>query len=306
MSPSPATLSVDSTALAGEGIFARVEAIGKGSSRTGWMLACCFAFLVHGGGGYAAHYLHDVHGFVQLVSDTVAARLTATVEIEDFPEPEPEPEVAEPEPEPEPEPEVAPPEPEPEPETVAPLPVAEEPPTDAAPPPAAAEAGQILAAEPDPSEPLDLTADGFITGSGTSFAGGKTASNGTSKKAVRDENARAGGVPGAKGKTEGARPAPAVDKSKPPGIPSGAFWKRCGFPAEALAEQIDEEVVVLVVVVGPDSKPVTVNVLKDPGYGFGARAKRCAMRGTFPAGRDKWGNPTTRATAPFRVRFVQD
>lgn len=304
MSPSPVPVPVEPAALAGEGIFARVEAIGKGSSRVGWLIACGFAFIVHGGGGYAAHYLHDVHGFVQLVSDTVSARLTATVDIEDFPEPEPE--VVEPEPEPEvaepePEPEVL----EPEPTPLAPVPSTEDAPTDEAPPPAAAEAGQILAAEPDPNEPLDLTADGFITGNGTSFAGGKTASNGTSKKAVRSSNARAGGVPGGKGKTEGARPAPAVDKSRPPGLPPAGYWDRCGFPPEAIAEQVDNLVVVMVIVVGANGKPTSVSVLQDPGYGLGPRAKRCAMRATYPVALDKWGKPTTMATPPIRVLFKQ-
>ncbi len=285
------------------GLFERVEAIGARSARPSWIAACVFALAVHaGGGGLAANRLHDLREFMGLVSADAERRLAASIEIDELEQP-PEPEL---EPEPEPEPEVSEPEPElPDPEPVAPLPMDESvPPSDEPPPPAAAEAGQILAAEPDPAEPLDLTADGFVTGPGTNFAGGKTASKGTSKTAVRDSRARATGVSGSNGKAEVAGPPP-VDKSRPAGLPTGN-WNSCPWPAQATAEQINNAVVRIVVVVGADGRPTSVNVVSDPGYGFGAMAQRCAMRFSYPVGRDKLGNPEglSYATVPSQIRTL--
>jgi periplasmic protein TonB len=279
------------------GLFERVEGIGARSARSAWLLSCIFAFAVHaGGGGIAANRFNDIDDFMGMVRREVNQRLAASIDIDQLEqaEPEPEPEVEEPEPEVE----------EPTPEPLDPLPVDEtQPPSDEPPPPAAAEAGQILAAEPDPTEPLDLTSDGFVTGPGTNFAGGKTASTGTSKTAVRDSRARAGGISGSNGKVDTAGGPPAVDKSRPAGLPVGANWNNCPWPAQAATEQINTAVVRVVVVVGADGSPTSVNVVSDPGFGFGGMAQRCAMRFKYPVGLDKMGNPTARPTPPFRIKF---
>src|SRR5260370_41667893 len=47
-----------------------------------------------------------------------------------------------------------------------------------------AQAGQVIARAPAPAEPLDFTND-FVTGSGSTFAGGTTAASGTSRSVVR-------------------------------------------------------------------------------------------------------------------------
>jgi protein TonB len=133
-----------------------------------------------------------------------------------------------------------------------------------------------------------------------------TAATGTSDKAVRDRRATGGGVEGSQGKKEEAKnPAPVIDKSRPAGLPVGANWKSCGFPPEADAEQINQAFVRVVVVVSASGTPTSVNVLSDPGYGFGRIAKRCAMRFKYPVGLDKMGNPTATATRPFMVRFTR-
>jgi protein TonB len=248
------------------------------------------------GGAGAATSLFDLSSFTNLVRANVTSRLEATVEVEP-PEPEPE-QAEEPEPDEEPEPEEALQAPEaPESETAV------EP--EAA--PAAAEAGKVLTSEPDPEEPLDLTGEGFISGTGTRFSGGVTTNDGTSTKAVRNLAARGDGVQGAQGKTEGARGTapPAVDKSRPAGLPPGANWNSCGFPPEADAEQINQARVRVVVVVGADGRPTSVNVLNDPGYGFGRIARNCAMRFTYPPGLDKFGNAAPRATRPFAITFTR-
>ena len=47
-------------------------------------------------------------------------------------------------------------------------------------------------------------AQGFVTGNSETYAGGVTANNGTSTKAVRNLGAAPGGVPGGTGNTPGA------------------------------------------------------------------------------------------------------
>lgn len=278
------------------------EAMGSGASvreRQADFGAMIIAFALHfGGGAEAATTLFDMSAFSSLVRSAVTTRLEASVDIEreeipKEPEPEPEPEEV-PEPE-EPKELEAPPAPE---EDVATPPEAA---------PAAAEAGKLLTSEPEPDEPLDLTGEGFISGTGTRFSGGVTTADGTSNKAVRNLAARGDGVPGAQGKTERAQGTapPAVDKSRPAGLPVGANWNACGFPPEADAEQINQARVRVVVVVASDGTPTSVNVLSDPGYGFGRFARNCAMRFKYPPGADKLGNPAPRATAPFSIVFTR-
>lgn len=183
----------------------------------------------------------------------------------------------------------------------APPPVAKanEPPP---PPPAAAQAGKVLTQEPDPNEPVDLTA-GFVSGTGDSYAGGVTQAGGTSKTAVTNLNARANGTPDGTGVPQVAPP-PAVDKSRAAGLLGSTDWNCSSFwPSEADSEQIDQALVTIQVLVGPDGKPVKVDIVKDPGHGFGLAARRCAMRERFQTALDSSGNPLTMQTKPFRVRF---
>ena len=88
------------------------------------------------------------------------------------------------------------------------------PPPDAqAKPPAAAEAGKVLTQEPDPDEPVDLTGEGFVTGTGDRFAGGVTNAQGTSKVAARSAQAAATGTGTGTGPV--APPAPRTRRSTP-------------------------------------------------------------------------------------------
>lgn len=285
------------------GLFERVGEVGAASERAGVGLGVVVALLLHGAATFfGATSLIDMRLFAERVRQEVIDELTTSYQVE-LEEPDateiekPEPELDEPEPEP-----LAPIETPPD----AQVPPPAEAVSDAEPaPPAAAEAGEVLTSEPDPAEPLDLTDQSFISGSGTRFAGGVTAGAGTSKKAVRHATARADGVVGSRGKSEGTgTPAP-VDRSKPAGLVSGVGWSDCGFPPEADAEQINQAAVQIVVAVSPDGSPQSVSVVQDPGYGFGRVAKRCAMRKRFEPGLDKWGRPSTRSTPPFNVRFTR-
>jgi protein TonB len=200
---------------------------------------------------------------------------------------------------PPPEPETPTPTPEPEPEPEKPVVKEKAPPPEA--PPAPAEAAKVLTADPQPNEPVDMTG-GFVTGSGSTYAGGQTASDGTSKTAVYNPMAAHSGVPGGTG-TVGTAPPRKEDKSRAPGLLGSVEWNDCPFPAEADAEQIDQAFVLIQVKVKPDGSPENVSVVQDPGHGFGREARKCAMRKRFQQGLDVDGNPVGGTTKPFRVRF---
>jgi protein TonB len=285
------------------GIFERIEQLGGRSVFAAWILAWSATVALHGGGaGLAAARLIEIEDFATEIRQVARGRWDTTIDVETDPEPEPEPE---PEAPPEPEPERAEPEPQPvEPTTIrAPVDERIEPTETADAAPEAAQAGQVLTSDPDPNEPLDLTDQGFITGTGTRYSGGISSSKGTSKTAVRNPAARSGGVPGGKGTTPGGVQAPIVDRSRPAGIPRNANWKSCPFPAEADAEQIHNANVLIAVLVSTSGKPKSVSVLSDPGHGFAREVKKCAMRFRFEVGLDKWGQPTESTTPPFRVKF---
>ncbi|HVW24569.1 MAG TPA: energy transducer TonB [Polyangiaceae bacterium] len=203
------------------------------------------------------------------------------------------------------EPPPPPPPPEPEPEKPPePEPPKEAPPPKAAPapatPPPAAQAAKVLTQDPDPDEPVDLTGDGFVQGTGDTYAGGVTTTSGTSKSAVRDVRA-----------TGSAEAAPAAKTAQGPGGPDlsrkaallgGNSWDRCGFPAEADIEQINSARVTLVVTVDSDGHATSASVTQDPGYGFGALAKRCALRERYAPALNKAGEPVT-ATQTIIINF---
>lgn len=233
-------------------------------------------------------YLRDL---ASAVRKGTHERLHAEVQIDEEKPPPPPPPPPEPEKEKEPEP--------PPPAAKA----APPPPPDAqAKPPAAAEAGKVLTQEPDPDEPVDLTGEGFVTGTGDRFAGGVTNAQGTSKVAARSAQAAATGTGTGTGPV--APPAPTVNLSRPVSLGS-SDWNDCGFPPEAEAEGINFAKVLVSVTVRPDGRARTVSVLKDPGFGFGSWARQCAMRKTYQTALNAKGEPVEQTTAPFNIKFTR-
>jgi len=271
--------------------LAPIFSLGNREVRAGLTFGILGALFLHTAVGVqAASTLGDVHAFAVLVRAQVRDRLQAQVDIdltEPPPPPPPEP-VAEPEPEP----------PAPPPQRAAPAPNAPAPP-----PPAAAEAGKVLTQDPDPNEPVDLTADGFVSGNSDRFAGGVTAADGTAKNAVRDLRAQPDGV-GSAPPPGPVAPPPGPDLSRA-AAPLAGSWNDCEFPAEADIEGIDSAVVQLTVTVGPNGRAKSVTILKDPGFGFGQAARTCAFRKPFNAAFDRSGTAITMSTAPFTVRFTR-
>jgi protein TonB len=270
--------------------FARVLGLDR-HTRVGLLVAVAVALGAHGSAGARAlqslPYLTELARAVRM---DLRERLKTEVDIDMTPPPPPPP--APPEPEPEPEKEKEPP----------PPPKADQPP--AAPPPAAAEAGKVLTAEADPDEPVDLTGDGFVTGIGERFAGGVTASAGTGKKAVRAPVAAATGT-GTGSRLPAGPVAAAKDLSRPAAVTSSGEWNDCGFPPEADQEGVNFGKVTLAVTVRADGRARSVAVIRDPGYGFGAVAQRCAMRKTYQTALNREGQAIEQTTAPFVVRFTR-
>jgi len=199
-----------------------------------------------------------------------------------------------------------PPPPEEKAEPEAPKPVAAAPKTapKEAPAPAPAQAGKILTQEPDPDAPVDLTGQGFVTGNAESYAGGVTASAGTSKTAVHNMNATPGGVPGGTGTKPGPAAPTGPDLSRPPALSGSSDWD-CPFPPEADVDQIDLQKVPIVVTVRADGTPESVRVVSDPGHGFGRAARQCAMRQRFEPARNREGHPVAGVLPNINVRFTR-
>jgi protein TonB len=235
--------------------------------------------------------LRELGDFARGVKLGVEERLRRTIEIKLNAEPEPEP--PPPEPTPEPEPPKVEAKPPPAPVKAPPRPAAAPPPPPA---PAAAQAGKVITAAPDPDEPLDLTGNTFVQGNADAYAGGITASKGTSTEAVRSTRAHAEGVPGGAGT---AAPS-GVDRSRSANV-TQHDWA-CPLPPEAVVQQINYQQVNVAVKVSESGKPLDVKVLGQPGFGFGPAAQRCAASKTFIPALDREGRPIT-TTIVVVVKF---
>ncbi|MFY0530482.1 energy transducer TonB [Archangium gephyra] len=160
-----------------------------------------------------------------------------------------------------------------------------------APPPAPAMAGQVVAAQ-GPAEPLDLTGFDIVTGGGPRFVGGSTSSAGTSTQAVHSREVAADGVPDGTG-----------GRARPVSLPA-SNW-HCPWPREAGGLGLDEQVVVLQAVVRPDGTASAVQLLADPGHGFGEAALACARQARFAPAADEDGEAYTATSPPIHVRFTR-
>jgi protein TonB len=258
-------------------------------------VAVILAFVLHAGfaaGAAKATMLVDILKWNRAVRAAIADKLTQEYEVTEEKPPEPPP----------------PPEPEPEKEQPPPPVVKETPPEpqkEETPPPAPAQAAAVLTQDPKPDEPLDLTGDTMVNGNGDGTSFGAVSASGTGRNGVSARVAKVAGTPAGTGTAPVAAPPPppGPDKSRKAGLDGSSDWNDCPFPAEADAEQIDEEYVVLSVAVGTDGRPTTVTVRQDPGHGFGRAAKLCAMRKTYKTAWDHDGNAIAGQTGDFRVHF---
>jgi periplasmic protein TonB len=163
-------------------------------------------------------------------------------------------------------------------------------------PPPPAEAGAIVAQEPDPGTPLDLTGEAFVTGAARGYAGGVTASAGTNAAAVGtgDVDRRSAPTGGHAAGSDLSGAVSLADQS----------WS-CAWPAEADTQRIDEQTVVIQVVVDAEGNTESAEVVADPGHGFGQAATTCAMNTRFTPARDRAGQPVRARSPLIRVRFTR-
>jgi protein TonB len=144
---------------------------------------------------------------------------------------------------------------------------------------APARAAAVLTQTPDTTEPVDLTADGFVIGAESSYAGGHTSVSGANAlPAQREATASA------------PTPPPPPDRSRPATILGGEQWS-CPFPAEADEDRIDHAIVTIRVDVNAAGSVMTVTTVSDPGHGFAREAKRCATDKNWSAALDRTGAP---------------
>lgn len=157
-------------------------------------------------------------------------------------------------------------------------------------PPAAAQAGKVVARAADPSAPLDMTGFTMLTGEGQGYAGGVTASAGTSTRAVEDPNAQ-GHVP------------PTPDLSRAP-APAQADWD-CQWPEDQRDSDLNEARVALRVEVDRDGAPQKVEVANAPSPSFAAAARACALLATYRPALDRQGQRVPATTPLFLVHFFR-
>jgi len=266
--------------------LAPILEFGRRQVRTGLVIGLTGTMLLHGGTAVRGFTtLAELSLFSERVRAVVVDRLRAQYDIDLTPPPE-----VKPPPTPEPEPE-----PEPPPKFVR----AQE---AQAPPPTPAEAAKVLTSDPQPDDgPVDLTAWGIVSGQADRFPGGRTSSQGKSTKPVQAQTAPSG-TPNSTGTANA--PVEAAKNQARAALPTERNWS-CGFPAEADMEQVNFAKVTLVVTVAADGRAKNVDVLNDPGYGFGKLARQCAFRKQYTPGLDRSGQAITTTTPPFTVRFVR-
>ena len=152
-----------------------------------------------------------------------------------------------------------------------------------------AQAAAVLTRQSETNEPVDMT-DGFVVGTADTYAGGTTASQGTSSRVVHDV-----GQPGGPMKAKSANAGTLVaatwpDRARAPSMTGTTEW-RCPFPSEADAEGANHAVATLRIIVDVRGLPTGVLVLRDPGHGFGREARRCALEKHFEPALDHAGIP---------------
>ena len=156
-------------------------------------------------------------------------------------------------------------------------------------PPPAAEAAQVVAADKSAE---NAAAFAIATGQGNQYAGGTTSASGTGKEANHTGQV---GTDNGTGVSH-ARAAQLRSRDWP-----------CGWPSEAEDLDLEEAFVTVRVSVQPDGSLSDVQVLSDPGYGFGRRAVQCARtKVKFDPALDAAGQPIAGTTPPLRIRFIRE
>jgi outer membrane biosynthesis protein TonB len=164
------------------------------------------------------------------------------------------------------------------------------------PPPAAAQSAKVIASQPSPETPVDLQNFTMPTGTSDSYAGGFTASAGTSTTAVTSSAAQAHGVVGGEGSSPGSLARAAA--------PARSDWS-CAWPDEEQSSDLLDARVRLQVHVDRDGHAESVDVSSSPTPAFAEAARLCAKGELFRSARDDAGHNIASVTSAFVVHFVR-
>lgn len=258
---------------------------GERGGRDARLAACALAVLVVYGGALA---MSEVLGapvanwsaeMAARIHDAIARERAVDLSSPPPPPPPPPPPAAEPPPAP-----IA---------VHAPHPVRAAAPARTAAPSPPAQAGKLTAVANDP---VDFTGAAFVVGGAATFPGGVTATQGKGTKPGT-------GAASPPAVTTAAGPARGPSRARAVSLDQAA-WS-CPWPSDADAEQVNEKTVVLRARVQPDGRAETVDVLSDPGFGFGAAARACALATRFEPARNAEGQPVAALSAPIRVHFYR-
>ena len=264
--------------------FERVLEMGSEVSPVAGVVGALTAFMVHGATILLTFAIPPDDAMIN------AAMATLVIDVVTEPAaPEPEPVVEIPKP-PEPPP--------PPPKATEP----EDPYEDIVTPPA--EAAKILTAPTEPNEPPAPPEQGFASGNGDGLGFGMVAGSGDGDAPTYNSRARVTNVTKGPLSDPSKPPPPSTterDLSRPASVVYG-FTSDCDFPDGA---DVDTAVVQVAVTVGIDGKAQRVEVVSDPGQGFGAAARVCALKQPYRPARDKTGRLVLSKTPPFRVRFTR-
>lgn len=156
---------------------------------------------------------------------------------------------------------------------------------------AAAQAARVVKASKQ--APVDLTGTAFVTGSARQYAGGVSHANGRSKQKVRGSG-RGNASP---------RPARRSKNLRRPVRWAGSRQWVCPWPTAAMEQEIYQQEVVIRVRVLADGRVKRVHIHRDPGWGFGEAARRCASQLRFQPALDDRGRAVVALSPPIRVRF---
>jgi hypothetical protein len=159
-------------------------------------------------------------------------------------------------------------------------------------PPAPAQAARVVAQADIPSGPVDMTAFDLVVGKGDTYAGGYTASSGTSKVAV--ENVQA---------TPHATGPPQASRARPP-APARTDWA-CTWPEDAQETDIRDARTSIRVHVDRDGEPEEVDIVSSPSPSFAEAARRCALGESYRTALDDAGKAIAGVTPLFIVHFVR-
>jgi periplasmic protein TonB len=169
-------------------------------------------------------------------------------------------------------------------------------------PQAAAQAGRTLTAPetPDSSSVADFS---MVQGAGDLYVGGTTSSIGTSAAAVHGP-ASLKAVPAQQAARATTTQLPSGPDRTRGATPNATDWNCSSlFPSDPDAG--DYATVVIAVTVQTTGKAKSVAVIRDPGHGFAAAARSCAMLQSYNIALDRLGQPLVATTPPIVVRFTR-